>query len=160
MNKYINIKKLARKIMESNQYMSLGTVNEEGVAWVSPVVYAYDNRFCLYFMSLPKSRHGENIRNNSRISTAIYDSHQNFGEGVGLQIEGEVKLVPVWETAKAFKCYFARKWPYGCLTNVTDFKRFYKVYKYRFYKIRPTQVWMNDPRKESDMRVKVRGLYT
>ncbi len=155
MDKSINLKKTARTILNTNQYMTLGTVDENNQAWVSVVVYATDEDNNLYFMSLPSSRHCIGIKHNPRIGVAIYDSHQLFGEGIGLQIVGEASEVRIADSMKVFKYYFGRNWPYGSLASVKDFKKFFKIYKYRFYKVRPTEVWMNDPRKEYDARVKV-----
>lgn len=154
--KRINLKRTAKDVIATNQYMTLGTVNENGQAWVSPVVYAYDASYNLYFMSLPDSRHGRNIGKSPSLSVAIFDSHQAFGEGIGLQILGEAGVVPVGKSISVFKLYFGRKWPYGNLTSIKDFKKFFSIYKYRFYKIKPTEVWMNDPRKEYDRRVRIR----
>lgn len=146
---------MAKDIIESNQYMTLATVTEVGHPWVSPVVYALDGSYNLYYMSLPTSSHSKNIMKDSRVSLAIFDSRQNFGEGVGLQIVGKVNVVPVKATMKMFKYYFGREWPYGNLVNVKDFKKFFSVYKYRFYKVTPSEIWLNDPRREYDARVKV-----
>ncbi|MBN1463982.1 MAG: hypothetical protein JW922_09965 [Paludibacteraceae bacterium] len=160
-------------ILNNNQYMTLGTISVgnkrvgsstvtkgariiDSHAWVSPVAYAFDKKYNLYFISLPGSQHSNNMKKNAMVSAAIFDSRQTFGEGKGLQILGKAGVVPVRDSVPVFKYYFSRKWPYGSLTNIEDFKRFFKLYKYRFYKVEPIEVWMNDSRKEYDSRVKVR----
>ena len=156
MTKQVSLKKIARNILNTNQYMTLGTVNEGGKAWVSPMVYAFDGSYNLYFISLMSSSHAKSIKKDPVLSAAIFDSHQLNGEGVGLQILGEAQVVPARDFAKAFKCCVSRKFPYGGSGNAKDFKKFLKLYKYHFYKIKPVEVWMNDPRKKYDVRVRVR----
>ncbi len=159
MKKSISLKNLAKNVLETNQYMTLGTVNDKGEPWVSPVVYAFDSECNLYFMSLPSSKHSQNISRTGQVSLAIFDSRQMFGEGVGLQVFGKASVVPTKSAASVFKCYFGRKYPYGGFSSagssIANFKKFFKAYKYRFYKVAPTEVWMNDPRTEYDRRVKV-----
>jgi uncharacterized protein YhbP (UPF0306 family) len=152
----INLTLIAKKIIADNQYLTLATAEADGQPWVSVMVYAPDTKNNLYFMSLPSSRHGGSIQKDSRIAVAIFDSHQMFGEGVGLQIEGRVRTVPLARSGPVFKYYFGRRWPYGSWKSVKSFKRFFKLYKYRFYKIVPTKVWMNDPRQKKDLRVRIR----
>lgn len=156
MTKTVSLKKMAKMILSANQYMTLGTVNASGEAWVSPVVYAFDDSYNLYFMSLPTSQHCKNISREPEVSVAVFDSHQNFGEGIGLQMSGEVSVVPIKDAVRVFRLYFGRKWPYGSLNNALEFKKIFKYYKYRFYKFCPGVVWMNDPTKKYDTRVKVR----
>ncbi len=154
--KRINLKQTARNILTDNQYMTLGTVNPDGKPWVSPVVYFYDKKWNLYFMSLPGSRHCQNILENNILAVAIFDSHQDLGQGVGLQIEAEARVAPISETVKVLKYSILRKWPYGLASTIKDTRRFMKLYNYRFYKITPTKIWLNDPRKKTDERVRVR----
>jgi len=157
--KRINLKQTARQILEDNQYMTLATVNPDGRAWVSPVVYAPDSNINLYFLSLPESRHSRNIADRPLVSAAVFDSGQACGAGVGLQIEGQVRPVPAEYSLRALKWYFGRKWPYpGDNLAVKGFKKFVKGKIYRFYKFVPTSVWMNDPRKEKDERVLIRAF--
>lgn len=157
MNKDLN--KLAREIVEKNQYATLGT-GMGGEAWVSPVVYANDDDYCFYWISLPNSKHSLNIKKNKKITFSIFDSHQNFGEGVGLQIEGFAEELNLKEYPKAFKLYFKRIWPYGkfSINHKKVFKKLLEGNIYRFYKVIPTKVWMNDPREETDVRVEVKLL--
>jgi general stress protein 26 len=154
--KRVSLKQIARRILEQSQYMTLGTVNPDGRAWVSPVVYFTDNKYNFYFMSLPDSKHCMNIARDRHLSVAIFDSHQDLGQGVGLQMEAEAKVVPIRETIGVIRKSLSRKWPYGKVATLNETKRFLKIYKYRFYKITPVRIWMNDPRAEKDVRVRVR----
>lgn len=69
-----NLNKLAKEIIENNQYITISSVGGGGKAWISPVVYAYDRAFNFYFFSMPTSRHCLNIKENKNIACAIFDS--------------------------------------------------------------------------------------
>lgn len=153
-----DLNKLAREILSKNQYMTIGTSDEDGNAWVSPVVYAPDEKYNLYFISLPDSKHSNNIVKNPDAVVAIFDSHQPFGEGVGLQIEGVIQKVPYSKTLRAINIYVTRKWPHSnevLKRYLSGFKSVLRNKSYRAYVFIPKEVWMNDPSSKIDIRVKV-----
>jgi len=93
---------------------------------------------------------------NKNITLAIFDSHQNFGEGVGLQIEAVAEKLSFKDSLSAIKLYFERKWPYGKVSPNGIFEELVKNKVYYFYKATPTKIWMNDPREETDVRVEIK----
>ncbi len=52
---------LARTIIDSNMYMVLGTADESGQPWVSPVYYASAGYKEFYWVSSPEVKHSQNI---------------------------------------------------------------------------------------------------
>ena len=152
-----DLNKLAKEIIEQNQYMTLATSDNAGNPWVSPVVYAYDKDCNSYFVSIPISKDCLNMSYNNNIAVAIFDSRQKLGEGVGLQTEGKVKEVKISELPKTALIYFKRKYPFGKMRHVFGpaLKNFLRKRLYRFYKITPSRIWMNDPNSEIDVRVGV-----
>lgn len=154
-----DLNKLAKKIITKNQYVSIASADSQGRPWVSPVVYAYDEDWNLYFVSMPSSRHCQNIKTNKNIALAIFDSHQKWGQGVGLQIEGQARVLNLKDSLLASRIYAKRIYPYGGL-NTKAALNFIKSMvlkgkKYRIYKIKPNQVYMNDPNSRLDIRVKI-----
>lgn len=151
-----DLNKLAREIIKINQYMTIASSDKNGSPWAAGVVYSYDKDWNLYFLSLPSSCHSQNIKNNKNVVVAIFDSHQLFGQGVGLQIEGVAAEVAAKDTSEIIKIFFARKFPYGGVTHSTDdyIKQFTsKGSIYRCYKIILRKIWMNDPNNKIDARV-------
>jgi len=153
-----SLNKLAKEIIEQNQYMTMGTSGDGKNPWVSPVVYAYDGDWNFYFISIPDSRHCLNMRTDRNIALAIFDSRQKLGEGIGLQIEGSVSEVKLTELPKAALVYFKRKYPFGKMRHAfaAAFKNFLNDKLYRFYKITPSKIWINDPNSKIDVRVEVK----
>jgi len=154
-----DLNKLAREIIENNQYVTIASSDNKGNPWISPVVYVYDANWNLYFVSMTNSRHCINIRENKRVAVAIFDSQQLWGEGVGLQIEAIAEAVNLKDSLKIAKIYGLRKYPYGGI-NTQRAMNFIKSMvfdgkKYKIYKIIPKTVWMNDPNSDIDVRVQI-----
>lgn len=70
---------LARSIIDSNRYMTLGTADASGLPWVSPVWYA-SREYCEFFwVSSPEARHSRNLAARSQLAIVIFDSHRAGG---------------------------------------------------------------------------------
>lgn len=150
-----NLNELAKEIVEKNEYLALSTSDLQNNPWVSPVAYAYDENGAFYFVSVPASRHIQNILKNNKISFAIYDSHQDWGMGIGLQVEGTVEQVKLKDLPKVMSIYFRRNYPYGSITKafVEGLKKLLANKTYNFYQINPTVFWMNNPNADVDERI-------
>src|SRR6185436_3280512 len=72
---------LARTIIDSNMYMVLGTADESGQPWVTPVYFARMEYKEFYWISSPEVRHSRNIAVRSQISIVIFDSQVAVGTG-------------------------------------------------------------------------------
>lgn len=147
-----------RQIIETNQYMTIGSASADGTAWASAVAYAFDDAYTFYFISLPDSQHAKNFTENPHVTCAIFDSHQMFGEGSGLQIEGVIKKVAPTHLPKVISLYLARNWPYmneKLKTYMEGFKKIVQNHTYTAYEFIPSKFWMNDPDADVDVRVEV-----
>src|SRR6266545_1591101 len=65
---------IARAIVDANLYMVLGTVDEHGRPWVSPVYYATADYTRFYWISSPEVRHSRNLAQRPHVSIVIFDS--------------------------------------------------------------------------------------
>lgn len=66
--------KAAREVMDANRYMTLGTADEDGVPWVSPVWFATSDEREFFWVSSPEARHSRNIAARPEVSIVIFDS--------------------------------------------------------------------------------------
>lgn len=98
-----------KEALDRSEFMALGTVDAEGV-WTCPVVFSYDEKCNLYFISRLGTRHAQNIEQDPRVSVAIYKTERTTHDGViGLQGVGTARQID--EPAELAECiglYFNR----------------------------------------------------
>jgi len=64
----------ARAVIDSNSYMTLGTADEGGRPWVSPVWFAHSGYREFFWVSSPDAQHSRNIDARPEVSIVIFDS--------------------------------------------------------------------------------------
>jgi nitroimidazol reductase NimA-like FMN-containing flavoprotein (pyridoxamine 5'-phosphate oxidase superfamily) len=64
----------ARAVIDSNSYMTLGTADESGRPWVSPVWFAHSGYRELFWVSSPDARHSINLAARPDVGIVIFDS--------------------------------------------------------------------------------------
>jgi nitroimidazol reductase NimA-like FMN-containing flavoprotein (pyridoxamine 5'-phosphate oxidase superfamily) len=70
---------LTRAIIDSNRYMTLGTADESGQPWVSPVWYAPAEYREFFWVSSPDAKHSRNLARRPQLAIVIFDSHRAGG---------------------------------------------------------------------------------
>jgi catechol 2,3-dioxygenase-like lactoylglutathione lyase family enzyme len=75
---------IAEAIIDSNGYLTLGTADETGMPWVSPVWYAAAGYHQFLWVSSPDARHSRNLATRPEVSIAIFDSRAPIGSGQGV----------------------------------------------------------------------------
>ena len=70
---------IARAIIDSNLYMTLGTADKTGRPWVSPVWYAAAGYTEFYWVSSPEATHSRNLVTRPQASIVIFDSQAPVG---------------------------------------------------------------------------------
>jgi hypothetical protein len=72
---------VARAIVDANLYMVLGTADEDGRPWVSPVYYAPAAYREFFWVSSPSATHSRNIATRADIGIVVFDSQVPIGTG-------------------------------------------------------------------------------
>ena len=72
---------IARAIIDSNSYMILGTADENGSPWASPVWFATEGYREFVWVSSPEARHSRNLSVRPQLSIVIFDSTVTPGDG-------------------------------------------------------------------------------
>lgn len=75
---------VARDIIDTNLYMTLGTADAAGRPWVSPVYYAPAAYSEFFWVSSPEARHSCNLVTRPDVSIVIFDSRVPAGSGQGV----------------------------------------------------------------------------
>ena len=91
-------------LMREINVMSLSTCAGDA-PWAASVFFVADDALRLYFVSSGSSRHGENMLANSRAAATINRDHDNWLTIRGLQLEGQVGVVPASDRDRALSLY-------------------------------------------------------
>jgi nitroimidazol reductase NimA-like FMN-containing flavoprotein (pyridoxamine 5'-phosphate oxidase superfamily) len=83
---HLDLGAIARAIIDSNLYMTLGTADEAGRPWVSPVYYVHEGYANFYWVSSPDATHSRNLAARPEVSIVIFDSTIPVGSGQGVYV--------------------------------------------------------------------------
>jgi uncharacterized protein YhbP (UPF0306 family) len=73
----------ARQIVETTAHMTVATADASGKPWSSPVFFAHDERFRLYWVSFSGAVHCTNIRIRPQVAiTILGEPPHYYGDGV------------------------------------------------------------------------------
>jgi uncharacterized protein YhbP (UPF0306 family) len=79
----------SKAIIASNIYMTVATADTSGKPWISPVFFAYDEAYNLYWVSSKNALHSTNLATRPQLAIVIYDSTRPEGEGDGVYFDCE-----------------------------------------------------------------------
>jgi uncharacterized protein YhbP (UPF0306 family) len=79
---------LARTVIDSNSYMALGTADEAGHPWVSPVWFASEDYRHFYWVSSPDAKHSRNLAPHPAVAIAVFDSSVPVGGAQAVYMKG------------------------------------------------------------------------
>jgi hypothetical protein len=130
---------LARRLLDTNRYMTLGTAAEDGRPWTSPVWFAAPSPAELLWVSAPEARHSRNIAARPEISIVVFDSTVPEGEGVALYMEATAAPADPGDIEK-----FADDWTIDDVTPPA---------KHRLYRATVQRWWVLD---DHDERIEVK----
>jgi nitroimidazol reductase NimA-like FMN-containing flavoprotein (pyridoxamine 5'-phosphate oxidase superfamily) len=133
----------ARRILQVNRFCTLSTCSPEGWPWASPLLFASDRNWQIYWSSATASLHSQNlIANQGRAAIVIYDSTATTGNVAGLFLTGQAMAVPESETEAAMELLFMRleqRPQRSALDYLGDSPR-------RMYQFRPEALWLTGER--------------
>jgi len=104
---------LARKIVDSNLYMTLGTADEDGRPWVSPVYYAPLGYTEFVWVSSPEARHSRNLATRPQVSIVIFDTGASIGTGQGVYMSAVAEELAGADLDRAIEPYSRRAEAHG-----------------------------------------------
>jgi nitroimidazol reductase NimA-like FMN-containing flavoprotein (pyridoxamine 5'-phosphate oxidase superfamily) len=145
--------KLARTIIDSNMYMVLGTADDTGQPWVSPVYYASAHYREFYWVSSPDVRHSRNIKLRPQISIVIFNSQARIGTGQGVYMSATAESLTGAELDRGITIFSetslkhgGREWTQADVEPSS---------LYRFYRAIVLEHWVLDPVGRPDHRIPV-----
>lgn len=102
-----DLKQLILDYLAGNRRMTLAT-SFNNVPWASTVFFAFDDDLNIYFISNPATRKIQNINQNPKIACAINEYIHRKGYTIGLQLEGEVKMLDKQKNKDKLEIYRKR----------------------------------------------------
>lgn len=145
--------RIARAIIDENLYMVLGTADETGGPWVSPVYYAPKEYREFYWVSSPEAKHSRNIVRRSPISIVIFNSQAPIGTGQAVYISATAKQLSGADVEPGIEVYSHVSLGHGGAEwNVEDVQT---AAPYRLYRATALEHWILDPEGHPDHRVPV-----
>jgi hypothetical protein len=82
---------VARSVVDANRYMALGTADEAGSPWVSPVWFACEDYRNFHWVSSPDAKHSRNLAARPEVAIAIFDSSVPVGGAQAVYLKGVAK---------------------------------------------------------------------
>jgi predicted pyridoxine 5'-phosphate oxidase superfamily flavin-nucleotide-binding protein len=82
---------IARSVIDANRYMALGTADEAGHPWISPVWFASEDYRNFHWVSSPDAKHSRNLAARPEVAIAIFDSSVPVGGAQAAYMKGVAK---------------------------------------------------------------------
>jgi pyridoxine/pyridoxamine 5'-phosphate oxidase len=95
----------ARAIIDASLYMALGTADEDGRPWVSPVFFATAGYREFFWISSPEVTHSRNIAARPEVSVVVFDSRVPAGTGQGVYMSATAEALSGEELERGLAVY-------------------------------------------------------
>ena len=129
----------ARGLLDASTLCAIATVTADGGAHVNTAYFAWSPDFEIVWLSEPRARHSRNLRANSSVAIAVYDSTQTWGKpDRGIQLFGSAREPRGQNADRAARLYSKR---FPAFTEADD------LTAYAFYLLRPRRLKLFDERE-------------
>jgi len=93
MTGHADLDAMARRVIDTNHYMTLATQEPDGRPRLSPVYYTAARYRDFYWVSSPDARHSRNVAERPGVQVVIYDSTAAVGAGEAVYLEATARAV-------------------------------------------------------------------
>ena len=90
---------MARRVIDQNLYMVLGTMDPDGQPRLSPVYFTAARYEDFYWVSLPESHHSGNVAERPEVRIVVFDSSSPPGASEAVYVSATARMVPEHELA-------------------------------------------------------------
>jgi hypothetical protein len=102
---------MARRVIDTNWYLTLGTTEPDHRPRLSPVYYTHVDYRDFYWVSSPGTRHSTNLTARPDVAIVIFDSTAPVGEGRAVYIGARASVVADADLPRRCAEAFARVGP-------------------------------------------------
>ena len=150
----MDLSQTAREIIEKSLYVVLGTADEGGSPWVSPVYFAVSDYTDFYWVSLPDAQHSRNLAARPEVSIVVFDSSVPIGTGQGVYMAARAEELTGSELGRGIGAFSRRSQEHGGKPWHADDVQ--PPAPHRLFRASATQHWTLDPTaKPGDRRTTV-----
>lgn len=144
---------VARGILVSNLYLTLGTADATGRPWVSPVYFASAGYAEFYWVSSPEAAHSRNLATRPQLSIVVFDSRAPIGTGQAVYMAAVAEELTGGDVDHGIEVYARRSVSHGA----RPWKRedVEPPAPYRLYRATASEHWVLDPESHPDHRTPV-----
>jgi len=96
-----DLRELVRDVVDTNRYLTLGTVEPDGPPRLTPVYYNHHEYREFYWVSSPRAQHSRNLANQPAVTVVIYNSTVDPGWTRAVYLDATAREVPGPELAAA-----------------------------------------------------------
>src|SRR4051794_7866379 len=93
MSDHADLDAMARRVIDTNHYMTLATVDPDGRPRVSPVYYTAARYTDFYWLSSPDAHHSRNVEDRPAVEIVIFDSTAPVGEGEAVYLGAQARPI-------------------------------------------------------------------
>jgi len=144
---------VARGIIDENRYMALGTADEAGRPWVTPVYFAPDGYGTFYWLSSPERRHSRNVAVRPEVSIVVFNSQVPIGQGQAVYMAATAAELAGDELERGIELFSRVSQAHGARAWTPEEAR--SPSALRLYRAIVTEHWVLDPEKRPDRRTPV-----
>jgi hypothetical protein len=93
MSSHPDLDAMARRVIDANHYMTLGTRDPDGRPRLSPVYYTAARYSDFYWLSSPDAQHSRNVAEHPEIAIVIFDSTARVGAGEAVYLAAAARAI-------------------------------------------------------------------
>ncbi len=134
----------ARDLLDTNRYLTLGTVDADGRPWTSPVYFAPGGDREFYWASEVDARHSRNIAGRPRVSIVVFDSTVAPYHGRAVYAVGEARELSGGDIDRGLEFYPGSDGRGGAPVARDDVEA---PSAYRLYRATASDLWVLCPRE-------------
>lgn len=134
----------AQSLVDSIAYVTIGSINDDGTPWTSPVYFTADGLRDFYWTSSQTSQHSRNVEARPAVSLVVFDSTVPAYHGRALYGSAIAEIVDGDELAHGLQVYPGPEERGGSQLTLDDVTG---ESPYRLYRARATDVWVLCPRE-------------
>jgi uncharacterized protein YhbP (UPF0306 family) len=147
---------IAKAIVDANLYMVLGTADEAGQPWATPIYFSHLRYREFYWISSPEVRHSRNIAIRSQVSLVIFDSQIPVGKGQAVYMSAIAEELTGTEFDRGLNIYNGRfSNPEERGVKIIQVEDLQMTALYRLYRAIASEHWVLDPAGRPDHRTPV-----